>query len=152
MAADGGSDKGWLEVDRFRSRGDGKSEFVRARIPWAEVVPLDASGKDAARLTAVFASPRVKFLELPANLSQPDHPAPRHENPPQTQPVDRKQPERRPHCQREPRLHQQDHRGEQPAAGRQKCPEAHQQIGHRLIRSRQERCRFSVGTHPPAMR
>lgn len=73
-----GSDVGeqWIEVDRFRSRADGMSEFVRARIPWVDIIPgLDASG-GVARLSQTFSSPNVKLLQLPGGLEQPPHPAP----------------------------------------------------------------------------
>ena len=66
----------WLEVDRFRSRADGLSEFVRARIPWAHVIPGIDPGGGVARLSDSFASPNVKLLRLPGGLDQPPHPAP----------------------------------------------------------------------------
>jgi quercetin dioxygenase-like cupin family protein len=64
----------WVEVDRFRSRADGTSEFVRARIPWIHKVTTEDGG--AARLSETFASPNVKLLELPGGLAQEAHPAP----------------------------------------------------------------------------
>lgn len=64
----------WLEVDRFRSRADGTSEFVRAHIPWAHKVTTEDGG--AARLSDSFASPNVKLLQLPGGLEQEPHPAP----------------------------------------------------------------------------
>ena len=73
-----GNDNGgqWLEVDRFRSRPDGLSEFVRARIPWAHIVPgIDPSGA-AARMSDSFASPNVKLLQIPGGMAQEAHPAP----------------------------------------------------------------------------
>jgi hypothetical protein len=71
MASDSG-----IEVDRFRSGPDGYSEFVRARIPWAQLVPLAGDGNPFARLSPTWPSPNVKFIELPAHLSQAPHPAP----------------------------------------------------------------------------
>jgi hypothetical protein len=64
----------WLEVDRFRSRPDGRSEFVRARIPAGSTVPLGDAGD--VHLSAAFASPNVKLLLMPGGLDQPVHPAP----------------------------------------------------------------------------
>ncbi len=66
----------WIEVDRFRSRADGLSEFVRARIPWAHIVPgIDPNG-GSARISDSFSSPNVKLLVLPGGLAQGAHPAP----------------------------------------------------------------------------
>lgn len=65
-----------VEVDRFRSRADGASEFVRSRILWAQVLPgVDANG-GVTRLTDSFASPNVRLLQLPGGLDQSVHPAP----------------------------------------------------------------------------
>ena len=72
--ANGGPDS-WIEVDRFRSRADGLSEFVRARIPWTQVI-LGEGANGPARLSQTFASPNVKLVQLPAGLDQPPHPAP----------------------------------------------------------------------------
>jgi hypothetical protein len=76
MAANSDGSDGWIEIDRFRSRRDGTSEFVRARIPWAQVIPAIDGGGGLARLTKTFASPNVKIIQLPAGLEQPPHPAP----------------------------------------------------------------------------
>jgi hypothetical protein len=65
--------EGW-EVDRFRSRADGTSEFVRARIPWTQTVTTEDGGN--ARLSDSFSSSNVKLLQLPAGLAQEPHPAP----------------------------------------------------------------------------
>ena len=73
--SNGGLDP-WIEVDRFRSRPDGTSEFVLARIPWAHVVPgVDPNG-GVVRLSEAFPSPNVKLVQLPGGLDQPPHPAP----------------------------------------------------------------------------
>ncbi len=77
MAAGIDSDKGWLEVDRFRSRADGTSEFVRVRIPSAQTISLDDEQPGAvARLFPTLPSAGAKLVELPAGLSQEAHPAP----------------------------------------------------------------------------
>jgi hypothetical protein len=68
------SNEQWLEVDRFRSRPDGTSEFVRTRIPWVQSVTTEDGG--VARLTECFQSPNVKLLQLPGGLEQQPHPAP----------------------------------------------------------------------------
>lgn len=70
-----GGPASWIEIDRFRSRADGLSEFVRARIPWSQVIQ-GMGANDAARLSETFASPNVKLVQLPAGLDQPPHPAP----------------------------------------------------------------------------
>lgn len=75
MAAGTDINQQWIEIDRFRSRADGLSEFVRARIPWSHVVK-GAGANDAARLSDSFASPNVKLVQLPGGLDQPPHPAP----------------------------------------------------------------------------
>ena len=68
------SDKNYIEVDRFRSRSDGLSEFVRARIAWAQIVTTEDGGN--ARLSDSFSSPNVRLLQLPGGLVQAPHPAP----------------------------------------------------------------------------
>lgn len=65
----------WLVVDRFRSRADGKSEFVRARIP-TTAVPSAEGGKPGSRYSTLFASPAVKFIRAGADSEFPPHPAP----------------------------------------------------------------------------
>lgn len=67
-------DGAWREVDRFRSRPDGSSEFVRARVPHGSTVSLGEDGD--VQLSATFASPNVKLLLMPEGLDQPLHPAP----------------------------------------------------------------------------
>jgi hypothetical protein len=66
--------EGWLEVDRFRSRPDRTSEFVRARIP-SMPIPPEQGGGAASRQSAPFISAGVKFLRASAS-SFPPHPAP----------------------------------------------------------------------------
>ena len=73
-AAAGLGDGAWRELDRFRSRPDGSSEFVRARVPFGSTVPLGEAGD--VHLSATFASPNVKLLQMPDGLDQPLHPAP----------------------------------------------------------------------------
>lgn len=75
--AHGTSNSTWLELDRFRSRPDGKSEFVRARMPEGETRALvDNGGDKTAFMSAAFASPNVRMVLLPEGLDQPPHPAP----------------------------------------------------------------------------
>jgi quercetin dioxygenase-like cupin family protein len=74
LSANAGED--WLEADRFRSRPDGVSEFVRARIPAAAPIVLNQDGTSTARLSALLPSPAARLLLLPPGLSQPPHPAP----------------------------------------------------------------------------
>lgn len=73
----GAESTGWRELDRFRSRADGKSEFVRVRLPEGEVRPLvDQGGDKAAYTTAPFTAANVRVVHLPEGLDQPPHPAP----------------------------------------------------------------------------
>lgn len=70
-------DRSWLELDRFRSRPDGTSEFVRARLPAGETRALvDHGGDKTAFMSTAFASPNVRMVLLPEGLNQPPHPAP----------------------------------------------------------------------------
>ena len=72
-----GGSKAWLEIDRFRSRPDGKSEFVRVRMPEGESRALvDHGGNKTAFMSAAFTAPDVRLVLLPEGLDQPPHPAP----------------------------------------------------------------------------
>lgn len=67
----------WLEIDRFRSRPDGLSEFVRVRMPAGEARALvDHGGDKVAHMSAAFDAPNVRLVLLPEGLDQPPHPAP----------------------------------------------------------------------------
>ena len=71
------TDPAWLELDRFRSRPDGTSEFVRVRMPEGEARALvDHGGDKTAFVSSAFASPNVRLVLLPKGLDQPPHPAP----------------------------------------------------------------------------
>jgi quercetin dioxygenase-like cupin family protein len=74
MAAGG---EAWRELDGFRTRADGKSEFVRVRIPEGETRQLlDHSGDKTLIASVAFNAPNVRLVHLPADLDQPPHPAP----------------------------------------------------------------------------
>lgn len=73
----GANGTGWRELDRFRSRADGKSEFVRIRFPAGETRALVDHNGDKELLTSeAFTAPNVRLVHLPADLDQPPHPAP----------------------------------------------------------------------------